>query len=143
MTKRTLTTFNLDFITRTLRTTGVLLMVIFVVGIYYFGFYDSLAVLSAGIWSMVNLMFMTALVRTALRPEGVDKLAAAGLAFIKFPLLYAAGYFLLTVEVFRPIPLLVGFSMVLVVMVLKAVARVVLKLDENVINHESSSRGLA
>ncbi len=143
MTKRTLTTFNFDFITRTLRTTGVLLLIVFVVGIYYFGFYDSLAVLSAGIWSMVNLIFLAALVRTALKPDGVDKLAAAGLALIKFPLLYAAGYFLLTVEFFRPIPLLIGFSMVLVVMVLKAAARAFLKLDENVINHESSSRGLA
>jgi len=143
MTKRTLTIFNFDFITRTLRTTGVLLLIMFVVGIYYFGFYDSLAVLSAGIWSMVNLIFLAALVRTALKPDGVDKLAAAGLALIKFPLLYAAGYFLLTVEIFRPVPLLIGFSMVLVVMVLKAAARVMLKLDENVNNHENSSRGLA
>jgi len=143
MTKKTLTTFSFDFITRTLRTTGVLLLIMFVVGIYYFGFYDSLAMLSAGIWSMVNLIFLSALVRTVLRPGSVDKLAAAGLALIKFPLLYAAGYFLLTVDVFRPVPLLIGFSMVLVVMVLKAVARAIFKLDENVINHESSSRGLA
>ncbi len=121
----------------------MLLLILFVIGIYYFGFYDSLAMLSAGIWSLVNLMFMAALIRTVLRPGGIDKLSAAGLAVIKFPLLYAAGYFLLTVDIFRPVPLLIGFSMVLIVMVLKAVARVMFKLDEDVINHESSSRGLA
>jgi hypothetical protein len=142
MTK-TLTTFNLDFIARTLRTTGVLLLILFVVSLYYFGFYDSLAMLSAGIWSMINLIFLSALIRTVLKPDGIDKMAAAGLALIKFPLLYAAGYFLLTVDVFRPIPLVIGFSIILVVMVLKAVARAFLKLDDNVINHENSSRGLA
>lgn len=138
-----LTTFSLDFIQRTLKTTGVILLIMFVVGLYYFGFYDSLAVLSAGIWSMINLYFLSALVRTVVRPDGVDKMAALGLGLIKFPLLYAAGYFLLTADIFRPIPLVIGFTTILAVMVLKAVARAVLKLDENSVNQESSTRGLA
>ena len=131
MSPKTTTTFSFDFIQRTLRTTGILLLILFVVVLYYFGFYDALALLTAGIWSMVNLMFLTALVRTALRPDNVNKTAAVGLAFVKFPLLYAAGYFLVTVDVFRALPLVVGFSMVLVVMVLKAVTRALLHLDEN------------
>jgi hypothetical protein len=138
-----LTTFNLDFIQRTLKTTGVLLLIMFVVGLYYFGFYDSLAVLSAGIWSMVNLFFLSALIRTVVRPDGIDKMAALGLGLIKFPLLYAAGYFLLTAEIFRPIPLVIGFTTILAVMALKAVARAILKLDDNSGNQESSTRGLA
>ncbi len=142
MTARILTTnFGLDFIQRTLKTTGVVLLVTFVIGIYYFGFYDALAYFSAGIWSMVNLLFLAALVRTALKPEGVDKMAAAVLALIKFPLLYSAGYFLFTVEMFRPFPLFIGLSMVILVMVLKAVSRVLLNLD--VVSQEGSSRGLA
>jgi len=143
MTKKMLTTFNLDFIHRTLKTTGVILLLMFAVGTYYYGFYDGLAVLSAGIWSMINLFFLAALVRTVLRPDNVDKLAAAGLAFIKFPLLYAAGYFLLTTSVFRPVPLVIGFTTVLAVMALKAVSRAMLGLDNNSINQESSTRGLA
>lgn len=135
------TTLGLDFIQRTLRTTGAVLLMAFFIGIYYFSFYDALAFFSAGIWSMVNLIFLAALVRTALRPDGVDKLAAAGLALIKFPLLYAAGYFLFTVEVFRPLPLVIGLSSILVIMVLKAAARAMLHLD--VYNQEGSSRGLA
>ncbi|MCK5124785.1 MAG: hypothetical protein KAR42_00875 [candidate division Zixibacteria bacterium] len=133
--------FGLDFIQRTLKTTGVVLLVTFACGAYYFGFYDALAYFSAGIWSMVNLIFLSALVRTALKPEGVDKVATAVLALIKFPLLYGAGYFLLTVEIFRPIPLVIGLSLVILIMFLKAASRVLLNLD--VVNQEDSTRGLA
>jgi hypothetical protein len=115
-----------------------------VVVLYYFGFHDALALFSAGIWSMLNLMFLTSLIRTVMRPGKVDFVAAVSLGVIKFPLLYAAGYFLATIEIFRAVPLLVGFSTVLVVMVLKAVSRAILHLDENTtINQESSTRGLA
>ncbi|MCP4567374.1 MAG: hypothetical protein GY841_07330 [FCB group bacterium] len=135
------TTFGLDFIQRTLRTTGVLLLLCLVIGSVYFSFYDALAVLSAGIWSMVNLIFLSAVVRSAMRPDGVDKMTVVVLMLIKFPLLYAAAYFLFTVEIFRPLPLVIGLSTVLVVMFLKAASRALLKLDVN--NHEGSSRGLA
>ena len=137
------TTFSFDFIQRTLRTTGVLLLILFLVVVYYFGFYDGLALFSAGVWSMVNLIFLSALVRATMRPDGVNKSAVAVLAVVKFPLLYAAGYFLLTTDVFRPVPLVIGFSIVLIVMVLKAASRVLLKLDENPSNQEGGSRGLA
>jgi len=137
------TTFSFDFIQRTLRTTGVLLLILFLVVVYYFGFYDGLALFSAGVWSMVNLIFLSALVRATLRPDGVNKSAVAVLAVGKFPLLYAAGYFLLTTDVFRPVPLVIGFSIVLIVIVLKAASRVLLKLDENPANQEGGSRGLA
>jgi hypothetical protein len=137
------TTFSFDFIQRTLRTTGVLLLILFLVVVYYFGFYDGLALFSAGVWSMVNLIFLSALVRATLKPDGVNKSAVAVLAVVKFPLLYAAGYFLLTTDVFRPVPLVIGFSIVLIVMVLKAASRVLLKLDENPSNQEGGSRGLA
>lgn len=142
MTAKILTTnFTADFIQRTLRTTGIVLIVTFLFGLYYFGLYDALAYLSAGIWSMLNLIFLTALVRMALRPDKIDKLAVAGLALIKFPLLYGAGYFLFTVEIFRPIPLFIGLSSVLLIMALKALSRAMLKLD--FVNQKDSSRGVA
>ena len=141
MTRTMTTTLSFDFIQRTLRTTGVVLIVVLIFGSLYFGFYDALAVVSAGIWSMINLIFLSALVRAVVRPGGVDKLTAFGLAVIKFPLLYAAGYFLFTVELFRPVPLIIGLSLVLAVMVLKAVARALFGVD--VMNQEGSSRGMA
>jgi len=39
-------TLGLDFITRTLKTTGVLLLIAFPFGLYYYGLYPTLAVLS-------------------------------------------------------------------------------------------------
>ncbi len=132
---------GLDFIHRTLKTTGVILLLILAFGSFYFDFYDALAVFSAGVWSMVNLIFLSALVRAVMQLGKIDKLAVFGLACIKFPLLYAAGYFLFTVEVFRPVPLIIGLSTVLAVMVLKAIARALLHLD--IVNQESSSRGMA
>ncbi len=139
------TTFEHGFIQRTLRTSGMLLLLAFLFGTYYFGFYPALAVLSAGVWSMLNLMFLSALVRKALRPDITDKTGIAVVAIIKFPLLYASGYFLVTIEQFDAIPLVIGFSLVLAVMALKAAARVLFGLDYNndMTSHERDSRGMA
>lgn len=142
MTKKTLmTTFGPDFIQRTLKSTGIVLLLVLIFGTVYFGFYDALAAFSAGIWSMINLIFLSAFVRAAVRPDGIDKMNVIGLALIKFPLLYAAAYFLFTVEIFRPMPLFIGLSIVMAVMALKAIGRALLNLD--VVNNEGSSRGLA
>lgn len=132
---------RLDFIHRTLKTTGVVLLLILAFGSFYFNFYDALAVFSAGVWSMVNLIFLAALVRAVIRPDKIDKLTVIGLACIKFPLLYGAGYFLFTIEVFRPVPLIIGLSVVLAVMALKAVGRALLHID--IVNQEGSPRGVA
>jgi hypothetical protein len=118
-----------DFITRTLKTTGILLLLVLAVGPAYFRFYDCLAVLSAGIWSMINIIFLSALVRAAIRPGPIDKLRVAGLALLKFPLLYLSGYFLVTLPMFRVVPILIGLSSVLTVMSLKAMGRAIVGLD--------------
>lgn len=140
MTKTMMTTFGPDFIQRTLKSTGIVLLLVLIFGTIYFGFYDALAAFSAGIWSMINLLFLSALVRAAIRSNEVDKMNVIGLALIKFPLLYGAAYFLFTTEIFRPMPLFIGLSIVLAVMTLKAVGRAFLNLD--VTNNEGSSRGL-
>jgi hypothetical protein len=132
---------GLDFIQRTLKTTGVVLLFILAFGSFYFPFYDALAIFTAGVWSMVNLIFLSALVRAVIRLDHIDKVTAFGLAFIKFPLLYAAGYFIFTIDLFRPVPLIIGLSVVLAVMILKAAARALLQMD--VANQEGSSRGMA
>jgi hypothetical protein len=119
-----------DIISRTLKTTGFLLLLVLAIGPLYFDFYDCLAVVSTGVWSMVNLLFLTALVRAAIRPGPVDKLRVAGLALLKFPLLYLSGYFLITLPVFRVVPILVGLSSVLAVVSLKAMGRAIMGFQE-------------
>jgi len=88
---------------------------------------------------MVNLHFLEKLIRSALRPDGVDKTSALVYLFIKFPLLYAAMYFMVTSEFFNAILLLVGFTTVLLVIVLKAAGRVLLKLDNNDMKNRQES----
>ena len=130
---------DIGFINRTLRTTGILSLLILLFGSFYYGFYPSLSVFSGIIWGMINLYFLDRLIRSAMRPEGVDKTAALVFLFIKFPLLYAAGYFMVTSEFFNPLLLLIGFTVVLLVIVLKAVGRVILKMDDGKVENNQES----
>lgn len=123
--------FDLSFISRTIKTTGAVLLLGLLFGLYYFGPWPALAFFSGGVWGMLNIIFLTGLVRMTIRPDGVDTSRAIGMAVIKFPLLYLAGYFLLKVPQFEPLHLLAGFSVLFVVIVLKVVARAILGLDDN------------
>jgi hypothetical protein len=129
MTTTLINNINSDFILRTLKTTGIVLLFCLAFGTVYFGFYDALAFFSAGIWSMVSLLLLSGFIRTVLNPDGVDKIAALGMAIIKFPLLYVAGYFLFTTRIFRPLPMILGFSLLFVIIVLKAVGIAIFHLD--------------
>ncbi|MDH3890396.1 MAG: hypothetical protein OEV49_04880 [candidate division Zixibacteria bacterium] len=120
---------GLDFLNRTLRTAGIVLLIFFPFGFYYLGFYPALAVFSGGVWGMVNFIFLSAFIRTVAVIGEVDKMRTAVLALIKFPLLYLAGYGLLLVPQFGMYHLVAGFSILLAVMMLKAASRVLLNLD--------------
>ena len=126
---------GLEFIARSLRTYGIVLLIFLPFGLYYFGIYPTLAVLSGGIWGILNLMFMATLVRLTIRPEGADTGRAVGIALIKFPLLYAAGFFLLKVEQFNAVHLLIGFGGIMAIIVLKVLGRLLLGLDAIPNNH--------
>lgn len=114
---------GLAFIDRSLRTFGVVLLIFVPFGLYYMGVYPTLAVFSGGIWSLVNLIFLSALIRSTVKPGGTDKRRAIGLSLFKFPLLYGSGYFLLTIKQFEPLYLLIGFVGLFAVIVLKAFGR--------------------
>ncbi len=125
-----LTNPQTDFVERSLRTTGIVLLVQLPFTMFYLGVWEGLGLLFGGVWGIINLLFISHLVRAAIRPEGPDKMKTALLLFVKFPLLYVAGYFLLTVNQLQPIYLVVGFSFLLAVIILKVIGRSMLKLDE-------------
>ncbi|RME31258.1 MAG: hypothetical protein D6800_00965 [Candidatus Zixiibacteriota bacterium] len=120
---------GLELIHRSLRTSAVVLLICLPFGLYYFGLFATLAFLSGAVWGMMNLILLTGLVRSMLRPGKVDLQRAVVFGVLKFPLLYAAGFFLLKVRHFDPVVLLAGFSLPLLVIVLKAAGRMVLGLD--------------
>jgi len=123
--------FDLSFLDRSLKTTGILLLIFLPFGFYYFSSFVTLAIFTGGIWGMVNLIFLSALVRSTLRSEGADKFRAVSLLLIKFPLLYLSGYFLLKVPQFEAYHLLIGFTSLFGVIFLKVLGRLFLALDEN------------
>jgi hypothetical protein len=127
---------GLEFISRTVRTFALVLLIYVPFGLYYFGLFPTLAVLSGGVWGMLNLIFITALVQSTLRAEGAQTSKAIGLALIKFPLLYGAGFGLLMVPQFNPIFLLAGFGGVILIVILKVLGRLILGLDSD---HKNST----
>ena len=112
---------GLEFIDRTLKVTGIVLLIFLPFGLYYLGIYPALAVFSGGIWGLINLIFLSALIRATIRPDGADKLKAAGIALFKFPLLYLSGYFLARVPQFDPLYLVAGFTSLFAIIVLRAI----------------------
>ena len=132
---------GLEFITRTLRTSGIVLLISLLFGVYYFGPLPTVAFFSGGVWGMLNLMFLSALVRVAIRPGGADVASTVVWMIIKFPLLYVSGYALLKIPRFDIVPLVLGFTLVIGVIILKAVGRALLKIDlAGDSSHQSASR---
>jgi hypothetical protein len=132
---------GLEFISRTLRTSGIVLLISLFFGIYYFGPLPAIAFFSAGVWGMLNLMFLSALVRVAIRPGGADVGSTIAWMVLKFPLLYLSGYALLKVPGFDVVPLLLGFTLILAVITLKAFGRAILKVDLACDNSTHQSTG--
>lgn len=133
---------GLEFIYRTLRTTGIVLLIISPFLMYYFGLWPALAVFSGGVWGILNLWFIMHVVRVTIKPGGVDKPKMIGLLLYKFPVLYLSGYFLLKTEQFNPALLLIGAGAVLAVMVLKAVGRLMLGLDLTTDHKQTGVQGV-
>jgi hypothetical protein len=127
---------GLDFIGRTLRTFGTVLLIFLPFGLYYFGMYPALAILSGGVWGMINLIFLSELVKATIRPGGIQIERAIVFGVVKFPLLYLTAYALLKIPVFTVTWLLIGFSGIFLIMLLKSLGRILLGLDNQVQKQE-------
>lgn len=79
----------------------------------------------AGIWGAANLWALEHLIRLSLRPSGRQPLAIALALLVKLPLLYAVGAALALTGAFPARALVLGVSLPLLVMTLKALGRVV------------------
>ncbi len=130
---------DLTFIGRTLKTTGAISLLVLIFGSFYFGFQPTLSVFTGIIWGMINLYFLSLLIRATLKTGEIEKTSALILLLIKFPLLYVSGYFMIVSDYFQPILLLTGFTLVLLIIVLKAVGRTILKLDNVNMSHKQES----
>lgn len=120
---------GLEFITRIIKTTAVVSLVVSLCISYYFDWKVGLGFLVGSTWSFVNLFFIRSLIKEVVNPNEARKSVTAVLALLKFPLLYVAGYFIVASEFFSVYALLAGFSLLFAVIVLKVLGRLILGLD--------------
>jgi len=118
------------FIKRVTVLSALLSAVAFLFLSVYYQLPFALAFLAGGLWSSLNLLAMTFMVQQLLRPTPIDWPTAMAAIFIKLPLLYGTGFFLVTWDFLPKLGLVAGFSVVLAVIILKGVGRMMLKLDE-------------
>jgi len=121
---------GLEFLHRVMRATAVVGILAFAFAAVYYNIDFAWGLLIGCAWGMGNFWAMTRVITAVVTPGDVDRRHALILAAIKFPVLYVAGYFILRSDWFSPISLLAGFSILFVVVVLKAAGRMFLNLDD-------------
>jgi hypothetical protein len=123
---------GLEFLHRIVRATAVVGILAFAFTAVYYNMDFAWGLLVGCAWGIGNFWALTRVITAVVTPGNVDRRHALILAAIKFPVLYIAGYFILRSGWLSPISLLTGFSILFVVVVLKAAGRMFLHLDDRV-----------
>ena len=117
---------GIEFIHRVIKTSLILAFLILIFLTFYYRFdYASGIFLGCG-WGCLNLFFLTNLITETTNLEGINKKRVLLLVLLKFPLLYVTGYFLLRINYFPVTSLLVGFTLIFAVVLLKAIGKMVI-----------------
>ena len=123
---------GIEFIHRVIKTSLVVAVLCFLFVTVYYNFKFGAGILAGTIWGSLNLWFLTQLIVEIFSPgKEVRKGKMILIAVVKFPLLYAAGFILLRINYFPPLSLVSGFTLIFLVMFLKAMGRWVLSLDKD------------
>lgn len=132
---------GLEFLHRVLRATAVVGILAFAFAAVYYNLDFAWGLLIGCAWGIGNFWALTWVITAVVKPGGVDRRRALILAAIKFPVLYVVGYLILRSGWFSPISLLTGFSVLFVVVVLKAAGRMFLHLDDRAKSAAPESHG--
>jgi hypothetical protein len=111
---------GLDFINRVIKTTLLLGALIFVFGSYYFDWTYSLGIFTGVLWGCANLWFIRQFIVNYLTTGDRNAGKLALFALIKFPILYGAGFLVLWLGWFPVVSFVIGFSLIFLVVVFKA-----------------------
>lgn len=121
---------GVEFIHRVIKTSLVLAALGFLFVTVYYDFKFGGGILAGTIWGCLNILFLTRLITEIFSPgTEIRKGKVILIAVVKFPLLYAAGFVLLWIKYFPAMSLVIGFSLLFLVMFLKAMGRWILSLD--------------
>ena len=121
---------GIEFIHRTIKTSLILALIILLFVSVYYNFKFALGVLVGCMWGCLNLYFLSSLIVETIKLEKINKRKVLLIVLVKFPLLYLLGYLLLRIKYFSALSLLAGFTLIFVVLALKALGRVILHLDD-------------
>jgi len=119
-----------EFIHRVIKTSLVVAVLGFLFVTVYYNFRFGAGILAGAIWGCLNLYFLTNLITEIFSPDKeVRKGKVILIVLVKFPLLYLVGYVLLIIKYFPAVSLVSGFTLIFLVMFLKALGRWVLSLE--------------
>ncbi len=121
---------GLEFLDRVRTTSIVLGLITGLFAAVYLGLGYGGAWLIGIAWSLANLYFISGLTKHILTREKRSYMKIALLMAVKFPLLYAAGFFLMKSSALPIAGLLAGFIWPFFVTTMKALGRTVMRLDE-------------
>lgn len=111
---------GVEFVVRIVKTTTVVAFVAALFSATYFSPAAGAGLWLGAVWGCLNLLATSHAVRLLIATEKPGKLRVLLLSFVKFPLLYGLGFLLLRIGVFSPESLVSGFSLVLLIILLKA-----------------------
>jgi len=124
------TTMDLDLLARVRKSASIFGGVIAIPFATYFGIGEGIAWLCGIAWSLVNLYFITALARDVITLEKRPVRRIVLTLLVKFPVLYGLGFVMLAALRLPLVWLVAGFTWPFFVLMLKALGRAWLRLDE-------------
>jgi hypothetical protein len=139
LVKKSANDVNHGFLNRIFRTSMILSFFLGVVAAFYFGWRVGLDFTVAAVWGTLSLKFLQLFILEASRPEGIRMERLILAAVLKFPILYGSGILYMVLTKPRGGAILAGFSLVLVVIVLKSLGRALI--DSEWFSRPVSPRG--
>ena len=121
---------DLDLLKRVRRTSVIIGVPLAVIIATYWGISVGGGWIAGMAWSLVNLYFIGSLIEKVLTTGDRSVPAIAISVFIKFPVLYGAGFLLLWNGYLSVAGLMAGFTWPFFVLLMKGLGRYYLKLDE-------------
>ena len=116
---------GLEFVGRIIRTSLVVGAIVLIFGSFYHDWNYSLGIFIGLLFSCANLWAIMWFVRRTITLEQRKTKSIVLIALVKFPVLYLVGYLILKSEIVPVASLLVGFSLVFVIIVLKVLGRLI------------------
>jgi hypothetical protein len=121
---------DLKFVDRVIKTTLILAAVLFPFFALYIKMNFALSVLFGAIWGALNLLGIKFIIISLLPGPTRKPVLGFLVLFLKLPVLYLIGYFLVTWRYLSVYGLLWGFSGIFIVALLKVLGRMYLGLDD-------------